>query len=235
MADARGRIAASPIRQGEAFIDKFKVGNRFMLNTKDWAFLLGVCVTDNVPSASDDHEPLNRTAADVAVRVIVLHCIAAAGYGVDSQRVVAWLKDQKLWEMASPRERAFLCSKSRSDKELTNARWRQEAQWALLWAIGKVTGLGLPTKTCDTRTLVEEIMPELGDSIDPFVSSAGLRSPPEVLAEDDRIYNLHCYAHKAHREGTMPADLVYNVLYQRRYAFEWLTCDEDWDDVSTDT
>jgi hypothetical protein len=124
---------------------------------------------------------------------------------------------------------------NRTDKQRSDARWRQEAQWALLWAIRKVAALGLPTKTCDTGLLVDEIMPALGDSIDSLVRSAMLRPPAELLGEDDRTYNLHCYARVAFRDGTMPEDLVYAVLFQRHYAFEWLSGDDDWDDVTTDT
>lgn len=210
-------------------------GDPFMQNTKDWASLLGVCVTDTVPPVDDYSESHSRSVTEVAARAIVLHCVAAAGYGVDRQSVVEWLKDESLWEVVSPHEKVLLCSEDLTDKERNNVRWRQEALWALLWALGKVAALGLPTKTCDTRMIVDEIMPGLGDSIEPFVSAAKLRSPGEVLAEDDRIYNLHCYARKAFCEGTMPRDLVYDVLFQRRYAFEWLRGDEDWDNVTTDT
>ncbi|XZE37221.1 DUF4272 domain-containing protein [Pirellulaceae bacterium SH501] len=101
--------------------------------------------------------------------------------------------------------------------------------------MGKVEALGLPTQTCDTARLVDEIMPALGDSIDQFVSSAVLRSAAMVLGEEDRTYNLHCFVRKAYRNGSMPDDLIYGVLFQRRYAFEWLSGDEDWDNVTTDT
>jgi hypothetical protein len=82
---------------------------------------------------------------------------------------------------------------------------------------------------------VDEIMPMLGDSIESFVSSAVLRSPSQLLGEDDRSYNLHCYVRKAYRTKTFPDDLIYDVLWQRHYAFEWLRGDDDWDDVRTDT
>jgi len=206
-----------------------------MHNTKEWASSHGLCVADNVPPVDKYDEPHSRTAAAVASRTIVLHCVAAVGYGVDSKSVIDWLKDQSLWDMVSPNEKTFLCSEDPSDKQRSDARWRQEAQWALLWAIRKVAALGLPTKTCDTGLLVDEIMPALGDSIDLFVRSAMLRPPAELLGEDDRTYNLHCYARVAFRDGTMPEDLVYAVLFQRHYAFEWLSGDDDWDDVTTDT
>jgi hypothetical protein len=78
-------------------------------------------------------------------------------------------------------------------------------------------------------------MPPLGDSIDSFVSSAELRSPSELFGEDDRIYNLHSYARQAYQDGTIPGDLVYDVLVQRHCAFEWLGGDDDWDNVRMDT
>jgi hypothetical protein len=57
-----------------------------------------------------------------------------------------------------------------------------------------------------------------------------------LLAEDDRTYNLWCHANLALRRGEpLPSDLNYRVLYERRYAFEWLDGLEDWDDVTCDS
>jgi hypothetical protein len=206
-----------------------------MQKTREWAAAHGICVDDDVPPVEDYDRPYGRTAAEIAARTIILHCVAAAGYGVDSEDIIEWLQDESLWDQVSPNEQAFLAGENRSEDEILGARWRQEAQWALLWAIGHVESLGLATNTCDTARLVDEIMPGLGDPVDSFLSSAKLRQPAELLGEDDRIYNLHCYARQAYRKGMMPDDLVYGVLFQRHYAFEWLRGDEDWDDVRTDT
>ncbi|OYP30455.1 DUF4272 domain-containing protein [Rhodopirellula sp. MGV] len=206
-----------------------------MTNTKQWALSHGICVDEIVPPVDDYNEPCSRTAEEIAIRTIILHCLVAVGYGVDPEPVIEWLEDEAIWENASPNEQAFLRDENPSDEALSDARWRQEAQWALLWAIGHVEALGLPTQTCDTARLVDEIMPGLGEPIDSFVSASVLRSPAELLGEDDRTYNLHCLAREAYRDGSMPDDLVYDVLYQRQHALEWLSGDEDWDDVTTDT
>lgn len=206
-----------------------------MIRTKEWAKSHGLCVTVNVPPVDDFCEPHKRTAEEVATRAIVLHCVAAVGYDVDPEPVIEWLKDQSLWDKVSPREQAFLTAAETTEKECSDARWRQEALWALLWAIGKIESLGLPTQTCDTGQLMDEIMPALGESTDSFIRSAELRPPSELLAEDDRVYNLHCYARQAHRAGAMPVDLIYDVLFQRHYAFEWLSGEVDWNHVTTDT
>jgi uncharacterized protein DUF4272 len=112
--------------------------------------------------------------------------------------------------------------------------WHQEAEWTLLWVIGKVESLGLPTRECDTRRLVDEIIPPLGSEIADFLATAKAREPGVLLAEDDRTYNMWCYAQKARRKGELPSDLNWSVLYERRYAFEWLDGTQDWDNVTCD-
>jgi hypothetical protein len=105
----------------------------------------------------------------------------------------------------------------------------------ILWAIGHVESLGLPTQGCDTQRLVDEIVPPLGSEINAFLDSATLLPPGELLAEDDRTYDLWCYATSAVRKGEpLPADLRWWVLYERRYAFEWLDELQDWDEVTCD-
>jgi hypothetical protein len=101
--------------------------------------------------------------------------------------------------------------------------------------IGKVESLGLPTRCCDTRRLVDEIIPALSSDISDFVGEAKLRTPGALLAEDDRTYNLWCYALAAQRKGeALPADLNLSVLRERRYAFEWMDGNQKWDEVTCD-
>jgi hypothetical protein len=84
--------------------------------------------------------------------------------------------------------------------------------------------------------LVDEIIPPLGSDIEGFLASARLRPPGVLLAEDDRTYNLWCYANSAIRTGEpLPSDFNWWVLYERRYAFEWLDGMQDWDDVTCDS
>lgn len=206
-----------------------------MMKTKEWAAAHGVCTDDTVPPVDDYFKPFKRTSDEVALRTIILHSIAAVGYEVDPHPIIGWLKAENVWEHVSPNERTFFLTEAPSDTERSDARWRQEALWALLWTINMIDMLGLPTQTCDTARLVDEIMPALGDPIDSFLFKAQLRPPSELLAEVDRIYNLHCYARQAYHQNSMPADLVYDVLFQRHYAFEWLNGEDEWDNIQTDT
>ena len=205
-----------------------------MIKTKEWAESHGIDTRDVLPPVEDYDEPYKRTAEEIAVRAIILHAVAAAGHGINREPIIEWFKNQNIWDQVSPREQTFLLSSVPSrllEEDRKGARWFQEALWALLWTIQKVETIGLPTKTCDARRLAKEIMPELGDEIQPFVSSAKLRPLPTIRAEDERVYTLHREAHQAYEQGEIPDDLVYGVSLQRHYAFEWLRSGNDWDDV----
>ncbi|WP_435017690.1 DUF4272 domain-containing protein [Tundrisphaera sp. TA3] len=206
-----------------------------MGTTEQWAMAHGISVAETPPAIPDFSEPWPHPARHVAERAVILQGIVAVGYGVEPGPVTAWLQEQGIWERVSPGEMAFLLDPSPTDEERNRFRWHQEAERTLLWAIGKVEALGLPTRGCDTRRLVDEIIPPLGSEVEGFLASAELRSPGVLLAEDDRTYELWCRAVAARREGEpLPQDLNWLVLYERRYAFEWLGGPREWDEITCD-
>jgi Domain of unknown function (DUF4272) len=205
------------------------------MTTEEWAQTHSVSVEDTAPAIEDYTEPYPRSAREIATRVVILQGVVAVAYEMDAEPVVEWLREQGVWDQVSPREQAFLLESEVTDEQRNRLRWHQEAEWALLWAISHVESLGLPTQGCDTRRLVDEIVPPLGSEINAFLDSTTLRPPGELLAEDDRTYNLWCYATSAvRRDEPLPADLRWWVLYERRYAFEWLDGLQDWDEVTCD-
>ena len=203
-------------------------------STAEWADSLGISPDLVPPPAEVGTLDWPYSAGQIAVRALAIQGVVAAAFGVDSRPIIEWFKDQGIWAAATAKERAFLELPERPEDAVARLRWQQEAEWTLLWAIGMVDALGLPTRCCDTRRLVDEILPPLGGDTDGFIADAALRPPRELLAEDDRTYNLWCYAVAANRSGTLPDDLIWNVLYQRRYAFEWLAGPDEWDRVSCD-
>ena len=203
-----------------------------MTQTKEWAESFNIDTQDILPPSEDITESYCRTASEVATRTIILHSIVAAGSGIDRERITGWLQDQNLWEQVSPRERSILQSPKRFREDRSGVQWLQEAQWALLWTIQKVKGLGLPTKTCNNVKLVDEIMPVLGgNDFDAFIDAAEFRPSAEISAENNRISRLYYYTRQAVDKKEMPDDLIYAVLYNRYYAFRWLISNDPWDDV----
>jgi hypothetical protein len=205
--------------------------------TAEWARALGISTAPTPPTVEGYDEPCPFTARQIATRAVILQGVVAVACGVDPEPVIEWFQEQGVRNAVSPRERALLLDPSSvSRDEIYGFRWQQEAEWALLWVVGKVESLGLPTRPCDSRRLVDEIIPALGSDIEPFLASAKLRPPGVLLAEDDRYYDLWCRYIQTRREGSylLPHDLEVDVLYQREYAFEWLHGIEAWDDVQCD-
>jgi hypothetical protein len=207
-----------------------------MSTTEDWAKSLKIACEANLSPIADYSEPYARNAREVAIRAVILMGITAVAHNVDAQPIIEWFQTEGIWSDVTPEERTFILGSKHTEAEQARFRWKQEAQWTLLWMINRVESLGLPTRYCDTRRLVDEIIPALGANLRPFISQAELRSPGALLAEDDRTYDLWCHAVAAQRRGeSLPSDLNLGVLRERRYAFEWMDGIQDWDEVTCDS
>jgi hypothetical protein len=205
--------------------------------TEEWARSHQISTAPTPPAVEGYNERCRFTARQVAARAVILHGVVAVASDCDPGPIMHWFQRQKVWSQVTPRERQFLRYPLEFDEAAWNAfRWQQEAEWALLWVVGKVEALGLPTQECDTRRMVDEIIPPLGSDAQRFLASARLRPPGVLLAEDDRHYDLWCRYHQTRKLGpdAVPADLDVGVLYQREHAFEWLRGPEPWDDVQCD-
>lgn len=206
-----------------------------MNTTKTWAESFGVATDVDLPPIADYSQPYARTARDIAIRAVVLQGVIAVAYEVVAQPITAWFKAQGIWDAVTEKERIFLAGSQHTESERVEFQWKQEAQWTLLWMIRRVTSLGLPTHYCDTRRLADEVIPALGDDLQAFIGQSELHSPGALLAEDDRTYDLWCYALTAQRRGeSLPSDLNLGVLRERRYAFEWMDGNQEWDEVTCD-
>jgi hypothetical protein len=206
-----------------------------MSTTKRWAELLKVSSEADLSPIADYSQPYARTARQIAVRSIILLGVAVVAYEVEAQPIIEWFQEQAIWSDVTPDERTFILGSTHTEAEQLRFRWKQEALWTLLWMIHRVESLGLPIRCCDTRRLVDEIVPAIGDDLQGFITQSQLRSPGALLAEDDRTYDLWCYALAAQRRGeSLPSDLNLGVLRERRYAFEWMDGNQDWDEVTCD-
>jgi len=169
--------------------------------TEQWAQSFNISTALTPAAVPDYDEPCPFSAREIATRVIILQGVVAAACEVAPDPIVEWYKAQGVWDAATPKEGEFLLNPDvATPQETLRFRWQQEAEWALLWVIGKVQHLGLPIRQCDTRRLVNEIIPPLGSDIEPFLASAALRSPGELLAEVDRRYELWCRYFQIRRE-----------------------------------
>ena len=133
----------------------------------------------------DTNKP--RTSDEVARRSLVLYSAIAATHGVSKNDLAQWLKGENLWEELTPRELRFLTQAEPPERERIWMTWFAEAEYTLLWSIGKIESLPLPTSKCDTDLIIGAI--PLWQSTASFIHSAVLKEV-EVRQETERIYNI---------------------------------------------
>jgi hypothetical protein len=200
---------------------------------------LGIATPAALPPVVAADELELRTAPDVATRSHALVACALRAESLAARRPLSRSDLEARWPGAaaamSPRERAFFEADSPTDQEVVDHAWRYEALAALLWALGHVDDLGLPTQICEVPAIARTML-ERDEAA--FIGAARLRAAPDILDALD----LHVRAHWATSEARLhqvapPADLEPGVVHERHHALNWLTRfeDADWDDVSTPT
>ena len=125
--------------------------------TKAWAMAHGISADPTPPPVADYNEPRGRTARDVAMRAVILQGVVAVGAGVDPAPVIDWFQNQGMWVEVTADEKSFLANPTPTMDESHRFCWHQEAEWTLLWTLGMVGHLGLPTSCCDTGRLVDQL------------------------------------------------------------------------------
>ncbi len=198
---------------------------------------MGVTINPYLPLIESADEAKIREPKDVARRVIVLCCLAAIAEGVEKNGIIKFLKREQLWEYASPNEVAFFKQKNSPERERIRATWRSEAIWILLWALGHIKDLGMPTAQCSVDKIVE-IVPNTDEPTADFIENAKIRPISEILDLSDLMYRAHwATRERGVNQSTEWGDLDNDVVMEWHYAINWLTCynDAEWDDVTTDT
>ena len=195
----------------------------------------GIPVNSSLPVIESEEEISLRSAEDIAKRAIALLAVAAREKGMEQQKAIDILTEREAWESTTPREREFLLKKDPTKQEMINFTWRFEGLWVLLWALGYVEELGIPTSICDVPLAAGLVLETPSEK---FIGQAKSRSRSEILDEADLIYRADWAVVNARLNGDeMPGNLNPGVVYERHYALNWLIgyLDQEWDDITTDT
>jgi len=186
----------------------------------------------------DEPEDQVRTTEEVARRALVLFGFYAISVGGPRDEIVAWLREENLWNDVSPEESALFLKPDPTQREINNASWRSEALLMLLWSISKVESLPRANEQCNP-SLFQELLPPYADlSPSEFISTASLRSEDELLEMASTCLDLHWQARDAHINGRPAPDHVdIEIVQERHLAINWVTgyCGLPWDEVTTDT
>lgn len=179
-----------------------------------------------------DQEAGIRSQEDIVRRALALMVVAGkAVAGHDVGRIL--MERSSVQGFLSPVEAEFMCDLNPEQAARAYFSWRYECLHVMLWALGIITELGQPTAICDVA-FIDATMVELEGR--GLREKAALRPSGELLAAADALE----YAHWRVRDAQIfarpiPDGINPDVVYERHYAINWLTGDEDWDEVSTDT
>lgn len=192
---------------------------------------LGIHIVDELPPMEEESVVVPRTGQEIAQRILVLtylNCVAA-----DSSLrhdVIAFLKQESLWEKASAEEKKLFEKNQLSEEDTLKIGWRGESIWLLLWTINKVDMLDLPASEVNIRDVFEKLPTFLSDTRD-FIASAHIRPLSEILDQSDFIFRLTWTIH-VQSGGTN--EMIFNpsIAYERHYAISWVTsAHETWDEI----
>lgn len=195
----------------------------------------GVPIARSLPLIETTADLTPRTKEEVAYRAIVLLVAAAKADGLEQAEVEACITHFGIAQYISPKELKFFKNILPSYEDELEFDAGCEAAWTLLWALGYVESLGMPTHICDAAEAVGYIV---GKSTVEFIAAARLRPLAEILDQADLIYRYDWAVVDAHINGReLPAGLEGIVVQQRHYALNWLIryMDQEWDHISTDT
>ncbi|WP_199736685.1 DUF4272 domain-containing protein [Fibrisoma montanum] len=196
----------------------------------------GVPVIEHLPCIIADEELQPRTKQDIVQRTIALAIVAVKAEGLEDAIVQEVIRRFDAAPFFSPVERAFIDIAQPTDDDRLRFVWRYESLWVLLWALSFVDDLAFPDQICDVPATAS-IIQRTGDYAS-MLAQATLRSPATLLDQADITYRLDWACVNARVMGQpAPAGLNASVVYERHYAFNWLTryMDQPWDEVRTDT
>jgi hypothetical protein len=173
-----------------------------------------------------------RSSQEIAERILAMNVVAAAAYGFDKTRAIAWLKQERLVNSLTEEEKLFVFEGGgQSDR----FKLQIEGMWALAWAMGMVKELDFATD-CDSR--FAQMLPNLKQNASSAAFRQQIRPRPleQTVAACDLAYCLHWAIRDTELTGKRALrNLKPYVVVERRRALEWALSTEDWDEVSLDT
>lgn len=199
----------------------------------------GIALPKSLPPVISEYEVSLRPAKEVDARCFALLACAvraegvSEGEGLSPNEILEKLERAK--NAFSPLERAFFFEDAPPRQRVVDFLWRYESLWVLAWSIGLVEDLPDPNDICDVPKIAAAV---LAQDTHRAERPSKLRSKATILDALDLHYRLHWAVRDARLAGREPpAGLEAGVVFERRYALEWLTRAKDaaWDGVDTAT
>lgn len=190
---------------------------------------------DHLPFYNSETETTIQSKEAIVQRALALAYVALKSEGLDEESLQPFNTKFGAKEFLSDQERQYVEANTPTDQQTANANWRYESLHVLLWALGYIDTLSYPSEMCNPEELIKIIVTS---DVASLQDNAQPRTVAEILDKADLMYRIHWACTNARIKGEpMPSSLNGSVVYERRYALNWLIRldDEDWDQVPMDT
>ena len=179
---------------------------------------------------------------DAACRMMVFMTLHQLVYYHDYRDVIVdWLKVEKLWEHASPKEQAFLNNTEPTEQDLSEMSWMIEGAITLGWVLNIVETL--PRLDAEDNTVAlrafDDQIPDIGDETQNFIKKLEFRNRIEIVEEQALNEMCTSYFRDLLLGGEDETHINRFVSFERHKTLNWLLKitegDGGWDDVDTST
>jgi len=176
-----------------------------------------------------------RSKDEILVRILALAAVGLKSEGLEDEFLIPFIDKYELTPHFSPGEATFLQQANPEEQVLHAMNWRYESMETLMWVVGLIDSLDFPNKLCDASKLVHLLYQK---SYVELLQIATLRPKAEIMDALDLSLLFHWAARNSWlKQEDPPAGIEHGVVYERHYAFNWVTQleREEWDEVSTGT
>lgn len=201
---------------------------------------------EGLPVIESEEEVTLRSKEEVVKRMIGLLLISLYAEGLcsgekrDEHREWVGLLIEKYdaHDFFTPAEKSFLEENDPDRSACINFSWQYEPLTVMLWALGFLNddeALAIPAEICDVPRAVSAVRDyrTFGD----ILSDSVLRNKKAVLDQTDLIYRYDWACVEDRISDPEAGRPEWGIVMERHRALNWLIryCDDEWDDVSTDT
>ncbi len=196
---------------------------------------------EGLPCIETEDIVKRRTKYDIAKRAVA--CLISIQmafehqHGFNKEFILNLIEKFEVEEYLTDKEKAMIYEVSVSNQDIINMTWKYEAYWVLLWSLGIVGELSIPSNICDCEFAINAVAKH--DNFEQFLDTCTLRKLSEILDETDLIYRYNWACVDARIKGKpAPSNLNPSVVLERHRALNWLIGymnSDDFDNMPTDT
>lgn len=178
-----------------------------------------------------------RSINEIIKRALVLTAMHELHLKAPKPIIKQWISENNLVGALTPTELSILNSPSSelTDQENTDLYWSLDALWAIVWATGLIEDLGFDQPIGDELASLSPNL-KLNEDGHKYVDNMQLRSDKSLHEMRDLYYRVHWWVKEASRNDTLPDNISYGSVIERRKALEWIVDrDAEWESVALDT